>query len=218
MPNFPSSPRVFKGAIVLLNPVNFFPKGIVTLQYNPETLKRTLQVQSTDSEGGDRLEALRLKAPPTETIQLEAEIDATDQLEFPAQNPDTVLFGIYPQLAALETIIYPKSSKIKSNNQQAQRGNLEIVPIEADLSVFVWSINRVLPVRLTEFSVTEEAFDPLLNPIRAKVSLGMQVLNSNDLRFKHRGSSLFRFHHQQKERFAKLNIGMEALGAIASLL
>ncbi len=188
------------------------------MQYNPETLSRSLQVQSTGSEGGDRLEAMRLSAPPIETIQLEAEIDATDQLEFPAQNPDTVLFGISPHLAALETIIYPKSKQIKKNNQLARRGELEILPIEADLSVFVWNINRVQPVRLTEFSVTEEAFDPLLNPIRAKVSLGMQVLSTNDLRFDHKASDLFRVHHKQKETLAKLNMALNGLGAIASLL
>jgi hypothetical protein len=218
MPSFPGSPRLFKGAIVLLDSVSFVPKGMVTLQYNPETLRRTLQVQRSGTEGGDRLEALRLTAPPIETIQLEAEIDATDQLEFPAKNPITVTNGIYPQLAALETMIYPKSSQIKTNNQQAQSGNLEIVPTEADLSVFVWSINRVLPVRLTEFSITEEAFDTKLNPIRAKVSLGMQVLSTNDLRFDHKGSSLFNVYHQQKETFAKLNLGLNGLGAIAGLL
>ncbi|MDZ8140845.1 MAG: hypothetical protein RM049_37090 [Nostoc sp. DedQUE04] len=216
MPSFPGSPRLFKGAIVLLDSVSFVPKGMVKLQYNPETLRRTLQVQRSGTEGGDRLEALRLTAPPIETIQLEAEIDATDQLE--AKNPVTAVSGIHPQLAALETIIYPKSSKIQENNMLAQSGNLEIVPMEADLSVFVWSINRVLPVRLTEFSITEEAFDTLLNPIRAKVSLGMQVLSTNDLIFDHKASSLFRFHHQKKEALAKLNLGLNALGAIASLL
>ncbi|MUG92574.1 hypothetical protein F7734_08925 [Scytonema sp. UIC 10036] len=218
MPSFPRAPRLFKGAIVLLDSVSFFPKGMVTLQYNPETLRRTLQVQRTGSDGGDHLEALRLTAPPIETIQLEAEIDATDQLEFPVKNPVTVVNGIHPQLAALETIIYPKSREIQQNNVLARSGNLEIVPIEADLSVFVWSVNRVLPVRLTEFSITEEAFDTLLNPIRAKVSLGMQVLSTNDLRFDHKGSSLFSVHHKQKEVFANMNLGLNALGAIASLL
>ena len=218
MPSFTRSPRLLKGAIVQLDSVSFLPTGMVTLQYNPETLSRTLQVQSTGSEGGDRLEALRFRAPPIETIQLEAEIDATDQLEFPAQNPITVKNGIYPQLAALETLIYPESSQIQTNNQLAQNGELEILPIEADLSVFVWSTSRVLPVRLTEFSVTEEAFDPLLIPIRAKVSLGMQVLSTNDLRFDHKGSDLFRVHHKQKETLAKLNMGLNGLGAIASLL
>lgn len=211
MSTFPGAPRLLKGTIVLLDAVSFFPKGIITLQYNPETLRRTLQVRGAGSEGGDRLEALRLVAPPMETIQLEAEIDATDQLEFPAKNPVTVLSGIYPQLAALETLIYPKSSQIQKNNQLARRGILEILPIEADLSVFIWGINRVMPVRLSELSITEEAFDPKLNPIRAKVSLGMQVLSTNDLRFDHKGSSLFAVYQKQKELLANVNLGLTAI-------
>jgi hypothetical protein len=218
MSSFPGAPRLLKGIIVVLDSVSFFPKGLITLQYNPETLRRTLQVRGAGSEGGDRLEALRLVAPPMETIQLEAEIDATDQLEFPAKNPVTVLSGIYPQLAALETLIYPKSSQIQKNNQLARTGVLEILPIEADLSVFIWGINRVMPVRISELSITEEAFDPRLNPIRAKVSLGMQVLSTNDLRFDHKGSSLFRVYQKQKEVFAKINLGLTAINTISSLL
>jgi hypothetical protein len=74
--------------------------------------------------------------------------------------------------------------------------------MESPLTLFIWSKNRVLPVRLTDFSITEEAFDPALNPIRAKVSLGMRVLSVNDLPFDHKGSSLFMSYHQQKEALA----------------
>lgn len=218
MSSFPGAPRLLKGTIVLLNAVTFLPKGIITLQYNPETLRRTLQVRGAGSEGGDRLEALRLVAPPMETIQLEAEIDATDQLEFPAKNPVAVLSGIYPQLAALETLIYPKSRQMQKNDKLARTGVLEILPIEADLTVFIWGINRVMPVRLSELSITEEAFDPRLNPIRAKVSLGMQVLSTHDLRFNHKGSSLFRVYQKQKEVFAKVNLGLTAIKTVASFL
>ncbi|MEH1926892.1 hypothetical protein [Nostoc sp.] len=218
MSHFPRTPKTLKATIAILDAVSFFPKGIIVLQYNPETLRRTLQVRGAGAEGSDRLEALRLVAPPLETIQLEAEIDATDQLEFPAKNPDTVAFGIYPQLAALETLIYPKSSQIQTNNQLARSGILEILPIEADLSVFIWSLNRVMPVRLSEFSITEEAFDSKLNPIRAKVSLGMQVLSTNDLRFDHKGSSLFRVYHKHKEFLANVNTAATVIKTVASFL
>jgi hypothetical protein len=218
MPSFPGAPRLLKATIALLDAVTFLPKGAIVLQYNPETLRRTLQVRGAGSEGSDRLEALRLVAPPQETIQLEAEIDATDQLEFPEKNPDTVMFGIYPKLAALETLIYPKSSQIKINNQLARRGVLEILPNEADLTVFIWGINRVMPVRLSEFSITEEAFDPRLNPIRAKVSLGMQVLSTNDLRYNHKGSKLFQVYQKQKEILAKVNAAASAIKTVTPLL
>jgi Contractile injection system tube protein len=202
MSSFPNSPRLLKGGIVLIDAETSAVQRIIALQYNPDTLTRSFQIKAL-SEGGDRSEAMRLTGPPVETIKLEAEIDATDQLEFPDQNPNAPQFGIQPQLAALETIVYPTNAQIQSNNALASAGTLEIAPMEAPLALFVWSKNRVLPVRLTEFSITEEAFDPSLNPIRAKVSLGLRVLSVNDLPFDHKGSSLFMAYHQQKESLAR---------------
>jgi len=173
---------------------------IIALQYNPDSISRTLQVKGMTAEGGDRSEALRLKGPPVETIKVDVEIDATDQLEIGDGTVTQV--GLHAQLAALELIIYPSSVQLQSNNSLAQSGTMEIVPMETPLALFVWSKQRILPVRLTDFSVTEEAFDPTLNPIRAKVSLGMRVLNIDDLGFAHRGGSLFMTYLQTKEQLA----------------
>jgi len=204
MTTFPNSPRLIKGGIVLIDPETSAVRRIIVLQYNPETLTRTLQVQGVGGEGGGgRSEALRLKGPPVETIKLDAEVDATDQLEFPEQNPNAVEHGIQPQLSALETILYPSSSQLLSSHALAQAGTLEIAPMEAPLSLFIWSKNRILPVRITDFSITEEAFDPSLNPIRAKVSLGMRVLSVDDLGFSHKGGSLFMSYLQLKEQLAR---------------
>jgi len=204
MTTFPGSPRILKGGIVLLDPDTFSvrPNGIIVLQYNPDTLSRTLKIQGAD-ESGDRSEALRLKGPPVETFKLDAEIDATDQLEFPDRNATTVQNGIFPQLAALETIVYPPSATLQNNFNLAQTGTLEIMPMLAPFTLFVWSANRIVPMRLTDFSITEEAFDPALNPIRAKVSLGMRVLSIDDLGFTDKGGSLYMVYQQQKETLAK---------------
>jgi hypothetical protein len=199
---FTGSPRVLKGGLVLLDPERGNVLRIIVLQYNPDTLTRSLQTQGMSGESGDRLEALRLKGPPVETIKLDAEIDATDQLEHPDRNPAAVDLGIQPQLAAMETIVYPRAAQLQQSESLALSGTIEIAPLEAPLTVFVWSRNRVVPVRLTDFSITEEAFDPSLNPIRAKVSLGMRVLTVNDLGPNHRGASLFKAYHQQKETLA----------------
>lgn len=214
MSSFPGSPRLLKAGIVLIDPDSGNLQRVIVLQYNPDTLTRSLQVKGVGSESGDRSEALRLIGPPVETIKLDAEIDATDQLEASDQNPNTVQFGIQPQLAALETIIYPPSAQLIANNNLAQMGTLEIAPMEAPLPLFAWSQSRILPVRFTEFSITEEAFDPALNPIRARVSLGMRVLSVNDLPFDHKGSGLFLIYQQQKERMASLGAGgvLSALG------
>jgi hypothetical protein len=203
MTSFPRSPRLLKGGIVLLDATTSAIVRVIVLQYNPDTLTRTLQVQAVDA-GGDRSQALRIKAPPVETFKLDAEIDATDQLEHPGQNATTVDVGIQPQLAALETLVYPASADLVANDQRASAGALEIIPMESPLTLFVWNRTRIIPVRLTDFSITEEAFDPNLNPIRARVSLGMRALSVNDLGFDHKGGALYLLYQKQKERLAGL--------------
>lgn len=219
MSAFPGSPKLARGGIVLLDPSSGSVRRIIALQYNPDTLSRTLQVQGVGGEGGgDRSEALRLKGPAVETIKLEAEIDAADQLEFPDQNPNVVQFGIQPLLAAIETLLYPAAAELVAHDELAAAGTIEIAPAETSLTLFVWGRQRVLPVRITECSITEEAFDPSLNPIRAKVSLGLRVLSVDDLGFSHKGGALFLGYLKNKEQLsAKLaggTPGQLGLGAI----
>ncbi len=210
MSSFPGSPRLLKGGIVLIDSATAQVQRIIALQYNPESLSRTLQVQGA-SEGGDRSEALRLKGPAVETIKLDAEIDATDEME--AGDRTVGEAGISPQLAALETLLYPSTGQLTTNHTLSSLGTLEILPMETALPRFVFGQHRVIPVRLTDFSVTEEAFDPNLNPIRAKVSLGMRVLSVDDVGFTHKAGSLFMSYLQQKEGLrAKAQSG--TLGAL----
>jgi hypothetical protein len=216
MSSFPGSPRIIKGGIVLVDPQSSAILRIISLQYNPDSLSRTLQVQGVGEGAAHRSEALRLTGPPIETIKLEAEIDGTDQME--TGDPTTADVGIQPQLAVLETLIYPASAHLVANNTLANSGTLEISPAESPLMLFVWSKNRIIPVRLTDFSITEEAFDTKLNPIRAKVSLGMRVLSVDDLGFEHKGGGIFISYQQNKERLAGLfqsgNLGSLGINSI----
>jgi hypothetical protein len=214
MSGFSGSPRVLRAGLVLLDPDSFavLSNGIIVMQYNPETLTRTLKIKGA-TEGGDRTEALRLTGPPKETIKLDAELDATDQLEHPQQNQTTVQYGIAPQLAALETLVYPTSATLQNTYALSQQGVLEIMPLMAPMSLFVWGPTRIVPVRLTDFSISEEAFDPQLNPLRAKVSLGMEVLSIDDLFFSDKGGGLYMAYQHQKESLAQLYQG-GTLGAL----
>lgn len=214
MTGSPRSPPTLRGGLVLIDPDLGIPLRVITLQYNPDSLSRTFQIQGVGAESGDHVEALRLKGPPAESIKLDAEIDAADQLEIPSKNPLAPLLGIYPQIAALEALVYPSAGQVLANVIQASLGVLEIVPMQAPLTLFVWGRTRVLPVRITELSITEEAFDPNLNPLRAKVSLGMRVLNQNDLGFLSVGAALFMVHHLQVEVLARTLPpgGLSALG------
>jgi hypothetical protein len=200
MTSFPNSPRLIKGGIVLLDATSGAIQRVIALQYNPDTLTRTLQSQAVELGGDTRSEALRLKGPPVETLRVEAVLDATDHLE--VSDATAAELGVQPQLAALESLVYPGTDQLQGNDALARAGRLEIAPMEAPLSLFVWSRHRIMPVRVTEFSVTEEAFDAALNPIRATVTLSLRVLSVDDLGFAHRGGNLFMAYHRQKEQLA----------------
>jgi Contractile injection system tube protein len=210
MTTFPNSPRLIKGAIVGLDPFNPVA-SVIVFQYNPDTMTRTLQVQAAGGEGGQS-EALRLKGAPIETFKLDVEIDATDQLEKAESN--AVSMGIHPQLAALEMLTYPKSTLVITNTALLATGTIEVIPPTGPFTLFVWGLKRVVPVRLTEFSITEEAFDEDLNPIRARVSLGLRVLSYNDLPLVHPGHALFLVHQGVKEVMATIG-SVNNLGAVA---
>jgi hypothetical protein len=211
------SPKTLKAGIVLLDPVAFTPKRVILLQYTPDQLTRSLKVQSVTGDTGDKTEPLRLKGPPEETFKLEAELDATDQLEFPELNPNAIAYGIFPQLSALESLITPSASQIAITDSFLAMGAVEVAPMEAPFALFVWSAQRVAPVRVTEFSVTEEAFDVDLNPIRAKVSLGLRVLSINDMGYAHPGARYFMSYLGNKEFLAKIAFGGDISQSIDQL-
>jgi len=216
----PLSPKTLKAGIVLLDPVSFTPNRVILLQYTPDQLTRSLKVQSVTGDTGDtgdKTEPLRLKGPPEESFKLEAELDATDQLEFPTQNPNAVAYGIFPQLSALESLITPSADQILATDSFLAMGAIEIAPMEAPFALFVWSAQRVAPVRVTEFSITEEAFDVDLNPIRAKVSLGLRVLSVNDMGYAHPGARYFMSYLGRKETLAKFAFGTEVTQSIDQL-
>ena len=202
MSSFPGSPRLLKGALIGVDPLN--PLGaVVVFQYNPDTMTRKLEPRAVSAEG-DRGEAFRLTGAPKETITLSIEIDATDQLE--QANPLAIAAGIYPTLAALEIMLYPKSAVVLINSALSLVGTIEVIPAEAPMTLFVWGPQRVLPVRVTSFSITEEAHDQLLNPIRAKVELSLAVLSYQDLPLLSAGRVMFLAHHIVKEVMAATNL------------
>jgi hypothetical protein len=216
MTGFTASPKLLKGGLVVLAPGGGTVRRQIALQYNPDTLSRSYQVQGTggDASGGNaRAQPFRLKGPAIETIKLDAEIDATDQLADPDAHANAVAFGIAPQLAALEALVNPSVDELLDIASQADNGTLEILPPEAPLVLFVWSKNRIAPVRVAEFSIVEEAFDPALNPIRAKVSLGLHVMSTDDLGFSHRGGTIFLNYLRTRETLA----GLTGSASLASL-
>ena len=183
---------------------------VIPFQFNPEQITRNLSPQAAgqkpDKPGSAREEALKTSGPPLETISLKVVLDASDELEFPEQNLDTLLFGIHPALAALEMLLYPPSTQILLAEQQTGTAVSQISPgaDQLPLVLFVWGPNRVAPVRVTSFSVTEDFFDTDLNPIRASVDLGMQVLTYMVLDETSPAHGAYMTYQETKERLARL--------------
>jgi len=194
------SPLLQKGAILVVDPPTGIPLNTISFEYNPESIRRSLQPQSVGDQP-DRTEVLRLKGPAIETIHCDVEIDATDQLA--ASDPTAMSLGISPQLAVLELLVYPSSSILIANEVLSLVGTIEILPMSSNLTIFIWGPNRVTPVRITGIEIAEEAFDPKLNPIRAKVSLSMRVLNVNDVGFLTPAGAMYMAYQMSKESLAQ---------------
>jgi hypothetical protein len=200
MTTFPGSPRLLKGAIIgydVFNPV----ASVIIFQYNPTQVSRQVQAKTAE-QGGSPTEALRLAGAPQETITLnEVILDATDQLE--KGDDIATATGIYPQLSALEMLLYPKSAVVIANTVLMAAGTIEVIQPAAPFTLFVWGVKRVLPVRIGGFTITEEQFDTNLNPTRARISsLALQVLSYNDFPLTHPGYYAFLTHQVVKETMA----------------
>jgi hypothetical protein len=202
---FPGSPKLLRGGLVQLDPVTSTIVDVIVFQYNPDTMTRTLQPRAMTGEPGDRLEVLRFTGPPHQTIKLEAELDAADQvLEKPSGQPSPPAAGngLLPVLASLEALITPSADQLLTTDAL-------IAPVQAPLIVLVWGVQRVVPVVVGSLSITEEVFDPQLRPIRAKVSLELKVLTTSDLPITHLGSTLYLGYRRTAESLAALVAGTD---------
>jgi len=199
---FPRSPKVLKGGLVAYQLPQLFPT-IIVFQYNPDEVSRS--IQSRGSEGGGRGDANRVNGPPQETITISVEIDATDQLEQPAENGIAVENGLHPVIASLERLVYPPYPLVIANEALAFAGSAFILAEQAPLTLLVWGPHRVLPVRVQSLSIKEEAFDHKLNPIRARADLSLNVLTYRDLDVTNPGYWVYLAAFTQKEVMSALN-------------
>ncbi len=214
------SPKLLKGALVELSEPFLGPvPNIIVFQYNPETLSRTLNPwkpsvgEGTGADSG----AANTAQPfdPGETLTLTLELDATDALEEPESHPVAVVSGVADRIAALEMLLYPTGDSLLGSVFASLGGAVDVVPRgSVPVVLLVWGPGRIVPVRLTTFKVEEQAFSPTLYPIRAKVTVGLQVLTEES--FKKPGKVLstsenlavaaYKFTRGQKEVLARANL------------
>ena len=185
MSNFSRSPKIIKGALIAIGPNSRKPisdKNSFVFQYNPEKLTREISYPKYE----DTIAVIKKNKleRPIETIHLTLELDATDQLEKPEQYQHTAEYGLLPSLNVLESMMFPSR--------------------ELPVIIFQWGPKRTIPVRLTSYKITEEAFDQNLNPIRVKIDLCMQVLGASDFKSGSVGHEIYKNYQTQKETLALL--------------
>lgn len=185
---FPRSPRLVKGALLAFgDPLLGLLPNIILFQYNPEQLSHKLEqppsrppVARTDKQVK---ETSRTSDLPVETISgLKIELDATDLME--QGDPITAARGISPAIAALEMLMFPKGTSlrnIKSLLSLAKKGSATVPPQQLPVVLFIWGPWRAVPVNVTSVDVNESAFDQLLNPTHAEVTISMDVIPSDKL-------------------------------------
>jgi hypothetical protein len=179
---FPGSPSVLKGALVVFGAAVPVPTNLIVFQYNPDEMRRSFRQSAPTGMDAERRRSggTRRVRPPVESFTIAVELDAADQLE--VSNPIAVATGIHPALAALELLLYPESTVVILNKALARTGMSLIAQPKVPVVLLVWGLPRIVPVRVTSVSITEQAYDPLLNPIRARVELGLQALTEAELR------------------------------------
>ncbi|MGW2723422.1 hypothetical protein [Streptomyces sp. NPDC001492] len=197
-----STPAPRRGGFVFLDPDQGQVLRVMPFQYNPDCITRTLQPRGISADARERLEALRLQGPARETFRIDAEFDAVDQVASKAMPAPPAGSGLFATLAALESAVTPTSAQLTRQKDLADQGILEIAPAEAPLSVLVLGPRRVLPVRMLDIDVTEEAYDGELTPIRARVTLTVRVLTVDDVGFNHKAGGLYLQYQQSRERLA----------------
>lgn len=213
-------PKLQKGALAVFptDTPGTTPSRVIAFQFNPDGMKRTLAPRAAPTPtqgatGGAKEDAQRAAGPPVETISLTIELDAADQLGEPDENALVAEHGLHPALATLELLMYPPTVDVQKSQEQAQQGAVQVNQPDLPLVLFIWGKSRVVPVKVTTFSVSEEAFDTRLNPIVAKVELGLQVLTYVDLPDSSLGRDAFIAYQKSKEALAQLDRpGASALG------
>jgi hypothetical protein len=224
--DFTGRPRLQKGALAVYpdqTPGSQASK-IIVFQYNPDQMKRTLAHRAPPAPAGNantgtaKEDVLRVAGPPVETITLSVSMNAADQLEHPDDNAVVAENGLHPALATLELLMYPPTLSAQKIQEQASQGAVQVQPADLPLVLLVWGKSRVVPVKLTSFSVSEDAYDTRLNPISAKVDLAMQVLTYMEFPDSSVGRDTFVSYQQQKENLAAQDTPSPATAGLRTLL
>lgn len=193
--------------------------NIVVFQFNPGQVTRTPAIAQQPRPCGPTGKSNSLEQPcqPAETISFSLRLDASEQLA--QSNPIAASSGILPTLSALELLMVPRSQlSIDLSALSGAPGSHQTPPTTLPTVLFFWGPFRLLPVTVNSLSITETEYDTLLNPVRADISVSLQVLQEAQLTGDKIGMGAYNYSQGVKEVMAALNLANAAQFGVSSVL
>jgi hypothetical protein len=210
------SPKIQKGAFVQLAETLGIPlPNIVPFQFNPSKMTRSLKAWNplqVDENNRGQLAPAAQPFDPEETITMTLELDAADHLEGDQFIANT--FGIGDRIAALEAMLFAAQTplgQLVSLAASLLTGAQPLARPTVPVTFLVWGIGRMVPVRITEYSIEEQMFLPSLRPIQASINIKLQVLTPESFKCIDTPSvtlakAAYSFYRTQQTVLALLNI------------
>jgi hypothetical protein len=196
--------------------------NVVVFQFNPESLSRTIAIPPKPTSR-QTPEVSQAGEPPVERFTIRAEFDAAERLNVQADLSLSRVFGVGPQLAALEKMARPAKGLLSGAIGAAVdaigsalgggAGGPPSQPIPREKYprlLFIWGLARILPVVIESLTITEQQYDFLLNPTRAEVSIGLAVRQPTKAEGDLIGYGAYTYTDTVKEAQALVNLAISA--------
>ena len=189
-----------RGALVEFLPTPLIPvPNVIVFQFNPETMTHAWTQPEAASSGQSQTKGnpMAVKGTPSESFSFTLQLDAGDLIsEGGPAGALATASGVYSRIAALEMLLQPAqstskkgaliatvSSAVGAGAAAAAGADKRDVPAYVMNPVLlVWGPGRVVPVRVTSLSITEQLYDELLNPTKAEVHIALSVLTKEELK------------------------------------
>ncbi|SPF40919.1 conserved hypothetical protein [Syntrophobacter sp. SbD1] len=158
--------------------------NVVIFQFNPESIARTIVIPPRAVDATQR-ETSQAGEPAYERFTINTTFSAADQRN--SSNPIGIAFGVGPQLAALQAMVYPVETPggiigavvDAVGSLLGAQGPAPTQPIPRQQTpriLFIWGLTRIVPVIIESLTITERIYDGMLNPIEAQVAIGLAVI------------------------------------------
>jgi hypothetical protein len=198
------SGKFIKGALVEFMPTFLLPlPNVIVFQYNPETMSHSwTQAETSSGKEQGASNPLAVSGLPGESFSFNIMMDAKDTIADGSGVSAGIAekTGVYSRLAALEMLLYPTdafgggllgsvsvsvsvgSGGLSVGVSAKAKVKSQIPQSQVPTVLFVWGPGRIVPVRVTNLTITEKLYDEFLNPIQAEAQIGLRVLTEGELK------------------------------------